>query len=309
MKIVFHRDRFDIHVYHPGMNKETRNSGLDLMLNGTIPFDTRHSLVVPKIKRVSSVQMVNALVGYINTAQGTTMTPQEYQTELSNLEQSLANARNAGDTELEVRAEIALRKFNDEWREERQDVEDLTDYEFEIVDIDYPADDRLVPLRHIDGQKINYFEVNGKKVALDFIRSLCVGEGLSENSSGKRRTFKLDDHYSGIRFRIEGKSYESNVERIRLNNFTGTLCECQKFIDSIEKAARLDFDEWVISGKSPDGLTVGEVTRHLDEIERMIRRIDSKIKTKSQHQWAIDRVLEAKNEIRALVPIEDTDDE
>tara|TARA_S200002703_G_C3783460_1_gene241501 strand:+ start:769 stop:1725 length:957 start_codon:yes stop_codon:yes gene_type:complete len=310
MKFVFHRDRFDIHVYHPGMNHEGRNSGHDLMLNGTIPFDTRHSLVVPKVKRVSSVKTDNKVVGYVNPTEKLTTTIPLYQAALNDIEQKLENAQLAGDTELEVRAEIELRKFKNEWHEDRQDVETLIDYEFEIVDIDYPADDRMIPMRHVDGQKINYFEVDGRKIALDFIRSLCVGEGLTQDNSNKRRTFYVEDsRYSGMTFRLEGKSYQTNINLVRLKNFIGTLGECQEYIDSIEKAARLDYDEWVVSGKSPDDLTIGEVTKHLDEIESMIRRIDSKVKTQQQKEYAISRVLQAKNEIRAFAPIEETDDE
>jgi hypothetical protein len=159
--------------------------------------------------------------------------------------------------------------------------------EFEIIDIDYCADDRMTPMRHFNTKRINYFEVSGVDVAKKFIHSLCKSEGLEESVTDRRNTFEVRDRWSEISMKIEGKIYNENINKVSLRDFQGLRQECQEYINQIESAIRKDFDIWKINDKSPSELTVGFVVTELNKIRNQVSRIDSKLKTKEVYKRAL----------------------
>jgi hypothetical protein len=295
MKFTFHRDQFGVHVYYAGMNKTTNRRGPDLKINSTVDFDASTTCVVPPVMRVSSCSNESQTTGYKNKETGKTMTVPAYEAEKQQLEHNSDITHSS--LEEEVSANVAWRRFQDEWQPESKEVEVHTDYEFEVVDIEYPADERLIPLRHIDGEKINYFKVDGSQVAFNLAHDLCKSEGLEHDNDGdKRGTYSIPSY--GLEWwQIEGVRYGRALKKLSLHRFTGNLSECRKYINEIECAVRACFDEWTVSGKTALGLTVGMVTKHLDEIASRLQRIDSKIKTRSMHNSTLAYVQKARLEV------------
>lgn len=298
MKFTFHKDQFGVHVYYEGMNENPRrgfNSQSSLKINGTVDFDPTTTCVVPAVVRVSSCSNVFQTTGYKSNVTGKTMTVPAYEAGAQAL---LRDTQPDYDSiEEEVAAKVALRRFQDEWQSESKEVEVHTDHEFEIIDIEYPADERLIPLRHIDNEKINYFKVDGKQVALNIAHGLCKDEGLEHTNDGSSRgTYNIASY--GIEWwQIEGVRYGNHLKSLSLYEFTGHLSECRRYINEVECAVRACFDEWMVSGKQARGLTVGMVTKHLDEIAGMIKRIDSKIRTHKTHSSALAYVQKARLEV------------
>jgi len=302
-KFVFHRDKMGICVYYAGMNQGHRHTH-GLTLNETVEFSSGVSAVVPEPARLSSVTIESETVGYINRKDNTKMTLEEHEIERVKLGAELSQAQANGDEEAEVRASIAKRKFEQTWEDDVQNVRKHTDFEFEIVDIDYPADERMLPLRHYGDEQINYFEIDTKEVIKRLAHSLCRGEGLKEveQRAINNRTYSLSQHY-GWNWYIEGKDYSDSFGSFR-GKFTGTLNECTDYINSVEKVVRDAFDKWMVSGRSPAGMTVGVVNKHLDEIEGIVRRIDTKIKTRNAFNNALNRIHQAKRELGELAKAE-----
>lgn len=160
----------------------------------------------------------------------------------------------------------------------------VTDYEFEVIDIDYPADERLIPLRHYNHEKVNYFQVDLMNVAVKLAHSLCQDKfNLKFNNSQKRGTYYLGDpDYYAIFFywTIEGKQYtEPLIDKIFPRDFIGDLAECNAAIIEVEKAIRACVEEWRAHDKEPSELNVGLVINFLDGVVRKLGTIDPKIRT------------------------------
>lgn len=299
-KFTFHRDRHGVHVYYTGMNDRARRVSANLVLNSGIEFDASENAVVPPVQRLSSVETVTQTVGYKNKNTGERMTEPAFDAKHSKLKSDLLLANGGDDIEAKVRAGVVLKQLEEEWEEEEQDVEKHTDYEFEIVDILYPADERLVPMRNYDDERINYFKIQPEKLAIKFARTLCADYNLVENESKKRGTFRF--RWDGLSsWEIEGKEYNDSMKDLNLQReFIGDIDECRAEINTIEKAIRGCVDEWIACGKRPSGLTVGMVVDFLTVMEQQLRRVDSKIKTQRQKDHAINRLNEFRKEVLEL---------
>lgn len=298
MKFTFHKDQFGVHVYYAGMNNNPRHnfsSKSNLKINEIVDFDATTTCVVPAVVRVSSCGKEAQTTGYKNSETGQTMTVSAYNAEETCLRLARDQATHMDD---EVATEIAFRRFGKEWTEESKEVEVHTDYEFEVVDIEYPADERLIPLRHTDDERINYFEVDGKQVALNLAHSLCKDEGLKHDGNGnKRGTYNIATYSNLEYWQIEGECYGKPTKHLNLVKFTGDLGECRVYINEIECAVRQCFDEWVVSGKKPSGLTVGVVTKYLDDIAGMLKHVDTKVKTRRAYDKTLGIIARARLEV------------
>lgn len=314
-KILFHRDRYGQHIFYSGMNKKAYAEWRydDLLLNGELPFSLDNTVVVPPVTRVSSIRTENQTTGFVNTETGEHVSVTKHQGMRHNLEQEVNKAVNNGDSEQEVRARVELRKLDEKWTAEEEEVKIHTDFPFEVVDIDYPADDRLEPLRHFDTQKVNQFEVDGKKVAQNFMVHMCEVYGLTRKGDGQgtRGTYEVRDgsSYYSPRMSIEGRTYDEHVGKLRLATFTGSMEECRNYVNSIEKAIRMDIDLWRVHFKQPDHLTVGFVEQKLGSILRAVQSIDTKIKTKNSYERAIALIHQTINETRCFAIEELADEE
>ena len=298
-KFKFFKDKYGVHVYYAAMNKEARGecSHRELTLNETLSFNTGNSIVVPVVTRLSVVSKETQRVGYESNKTGKTISVIEFNNKKALLDTAMSSA-DSNDTEAVIRAEVAMRLFKAEWEEQTQEVDVHTDYEFEVEDIEYPADDRMVPMRHYKEVKVNYFTVNGTKVAMDLAHELCKAEGFVEEDSSKRRTFNI--RYNSLSYwRIEGREVPKDpIEAISLRDeYVGDIDECRAYINSIECAVRESFDLWQTSYRQPDGLTVGMVTDRLDRIYRAIQGIDSKVRTKRHFESTLAMVRLAKQEM------------
>ena len=295
-KLIFHKDQYGVHVYYRGMNSQAPS--YSLMINRTIDFDPSITCVVPSVTSVTLTESKVRKTEWKNSVTGKTMTLVAYDSEYHKLQ---AESNRLGETiEIEVAAKVAFNRFKQEWIVQSEEVEVVTDYEFEVIDIDYPADERLIPLRHLGDTKINHFDVNGGKVALDFANKLALGAGLKFENSYDRGTHYYPS-YGGLSYwRIEGKTYGDNMSKVRLHDFTGDLMECRKYINEVESCARSCFDQWVMSGKRPDGLTVGLVTEHLDKIARELQQVQTKIKTQDNYRDTQRLIEKAKAEVIEL---------
>lgn len=302
IKLVFHRDRFGAHIFYPSMNSDAvhklRHS--NVKINGIKDFNMSETIVVPAVERVSSVESENQTIGYLNSETGERMSVSQFRGMVNTLQVAIKAAQNVNNTEEEVRKEVELRTLQGQWHEEKEEVEKHTDHEFEIVDIDYPSDDRLTPLRHFDDEKINYFKVDGKKVATRFMHELAAAEGLTHEDGHKRGTYYVREGslYSPPSIKLEGRTYDENLGQVRLSNFEGPAIECREYIKSIEIAIRKDFDLWKITHRQPDHITVGFVERSLKSILRAVEGIDSKKRTDDVKTRAVQTIHKVIAEIR-----------
>jgi hypothetical protein len=290
VKFTFHKDQFGVHVYYAGAN-EVRgqfSSRSKLKINATIDFDAATTCIVPPVTRVSQLRTESQLTGYRNSATGQAMTEPAYNTE----KRKLNNFTNPT-----LEQEVELTRFQREWEPEEKEVEVHVDHEFEVVDIEYPADERLFPLRHLGNERINYFAVDGKKVAGNLAHSLCKSAGLKLGSSDKRGEYHIPSH-SGLEYwQIEGVYYGKPTKQLNLVVFSGDIGECREYINTIECTVRACFDEWEISGKQPAGLTVGMVTKHLDSITAAVRRVETKKRTSSAYHAALATIAQARLDV------------
>ena len=301
-RFKFHKDQFGAHVYYAGMNKDANGVRSGMMLNNTIEFNPMVTCVVPMVTRLSTTKTETQIKHYRHKTTGHTKHPVDYRSEESQLNSLLGST--GLSREDEITARVDLSRLTDEWLPEDEEIEKHIDFEFEIIDIEYPADERLVPLRHIGGTSINYFEVDGERVAINMIHNLCKGAKLKNDTSNKRYTYRINrwrDEEEADEWRIEGERYGEPLISLKLSqNFAGNLPECRDRINEIECAVRECYDNWLISGKSPDRLTVGFVTAHLDEIARNVRGIQTKIKTKGQFDRTLAKIELAKTEVLQL---------
>tara|TARA_R110000822_G_scaffold21989_11_gene69559 strand:- start:2225 stop:3184 length:960 start_codon:yes stop_codon:yes gene_type:complete len=297
-KLKFHRDKMGIYVYYAGMN-----SGLchrNYVLNGDIEFNAGENAVIPEPERISTLTNEEKVVAYFSHKDNCKILVEDYLDRKNSLSLDHSNAVNSGDVAAEVRAEIALRELNKTWSEDRQTVKTLTNHEFEIVDIEYPADDRLVPIRHYDDKMVGYFKVDGKFVVDKLAQDLCNNAGLVSDSTGLTRGkyCASKSSYYGWKLTIEGDEFGKPVSGGDVvKDFTGTMVECHEFIQKAEGLVRDCFDQWVASRKYPDKFTVGEMLKHLDSIEFWVKSIDFKVKSKSNHRYATGAITQAREEI------------
>jgi hypothetical protein len=318
-KLTFHKDQWGVHVFYALKNGNPTCKIEGLMLNDKIPFDVTKTCVVPPVKRLSTTAVERQTVGMKNKFDGKTMPVADYNKRHNELRALIDQARIDNDKSTEVGAEIDKRILQNDWETEYQDVEVDREYEFEVIDIEYPADQRLVPMRHVPGIDVNYFIVDGEAVACDMLHKLCQGAGLYNRGKGTGvREYGMEGGYYSNgdvanNIKIEGRSYSEGFNDVKLQQFNGHINECRQYIQEVEAAARKCFDLWKLNGKTARGLSVGFLTDHLEKIEHYVRGIDSKIKTKRQKEYAMDSIQLALNEIKAigmqqLVDDEDTED-
>jgi len=310
-KFTFHKDEFGVYVFYAGMNDKVRRGVCNLKINGTIDFNQDVDCVVPPVVRVSSVATKDQVVGYKHKEDGRTISHTAYNAEHQRLEWAKSKTITM---EEEVATEIAFRRFEKEWEQETQSMTIHTDHKFEVIDILYPADERLIPLRHFDAEQVNYFRTDGKMVALNLAHQLCKDAGLKhESSEHKRGTYHIQS-YGGLEYwEIEGARYGKPTNKLNLCIFTGTLDECRDYINKIEQCVRSCFDEWDMHAKQPIGLTVGMVTRQLDKILSIVTGIDSKVRTRNTYSDALTAIARARKEViqegaKALAGEENLDD-
>tara|TARA_R110000824_G_scaffold118090_2_gene270238 strand:- start:244 stop:1203 length:960 start_codon:yes stop_codon:yes gene_type:complete len=297
-KLKFHRDKMGIYVYYAGMNPGLNHR--NYVLNGDIEFNAGENAVIPEPERISTLTNEEKVVAYFSHKDNCKILVEDYLDRKNSLSLDHSNAANSGDVDAEVRAEIALRELNKTWSEDRQMVKTLTNHEFEVVDIEYPADDRLMPIRHYDDKMVGYFKVDGRFVVEKLARELCNNAGLVEDANGYTRGKYCvnTSTYSGLKFHIEGDEFSKTVNRADVTkNFTGTMVECHEFIKEAEELTRGCFDQWIASRKYPDKFTVGEMLKHLDSIEGWVKMIDFKVKSRSHHEWARSAIVKARQEI------------
>ena len=299
-KFIFHKDQFGVLVYYAGMNGNPHQSTTNFKINNKIDFDSSKTCIVPLVTRISTTSVETKETGYKQRNTATTISVSTYLANRDTLELDGRNAKGVGDINKEVVAQVALRHLKEDWEVQTEEVEVYRDYDFEIIDIEYPADERLIPLRHLDEEKINYFRVDGEVVAKSLIHQLCKRAGLKE-SRGEVRCYDFpgyqDQSYS---WRIENVTYGSPLNDIKLSGFTGHLQECRVYMNDIEFKVRECFDEWLISGKTARGLNVKFMINHLETIRRHVCLIASKVKTKNFHTRALHAIELAKAEIQAI---------
>ena len=297
---TFYKDQWGCHVYYAGRDNNPESMS-GLLINSKIEFDCGQTCVVPPVKSISRTKTETQNAGYVNGA-GKVMSEVAHDTEKQNLTSAIRVAQAARDENAEIAATIQKRNFDSEWTLTTKEVDVDTEYNFEVIDIEYPADERLVPLRHLPGEQINYFQVNGKQVVINLLHKLCQGAGLNPGN-GKIREYTMHDYHDRDepnRIMIEGLSCSGPLQDVKLNSFTGHLQECREYLNEVEGAARACFDLWVLAGKSSVGLTVGFLTKHLDNIRSYVYRIDSKIKTQRSKEYALQQIELARNEILAI---------
>jgi len=300
-KLKFHRDKMGIHVYYTGMNPSL--SYREYVLNGDIAFNTKQNAVVPEPERISTTTIEEKVVAYFSHKDSCKISVEDYHKRQAKLKVDLSDAISVGDVNAEVRAEITLRELRKTWSEVRQEVKTLTDHEFEIVDIEYPADDRLTPMRHYDDKMVGYFKVDGKFVVSKLVKNLCEGAGLIEDGTGSTRgKYHLStDGYYGSSLKIEGDDFGKPLKDSSVvKDFTGTMVECYDFIKKAEGTARKCFDQWTASRKYPDQVTVGEMLKHLNHIESYVNTIDYKVKSRSSYSCAKSAIAKAREQIIEL---------
>ena len=302
-KLKFHRDKMGIYVYYAGVNQDLRHN--DYVLNRDIKFNVKENSVVPEPESISTLRTEEKIVGYISlvSKDSCKISVDDYEARKLKLVNRKSVATQAGDVDGEVRAEVGLRQLREGWKEDRQMVKTLTKHEFEVIDIEYPADDRLVPMRHYDDKMVGYFKVDGKFVIDKLAKELCVNAGLVSDATGSTRGKynASKTNYYGWKLTIEGDEFGKPVnEGDVLKQFSGTMVECHDFIRNAEELVRNCFDQWVASRKYPDKFTVGEMLKQLDSIEFWVNAIHYKVKSKSDHQSARDSINRARSEITRL---------
>jgi len=297
-KLKFHRDKMGIYVYYTGMNPSL--SYRDYVLNGDIALNTKENAVVPEPERISTTTVEEKVVSYFSHKDSCKISVEDYHSRQAKINLDLSNAVSAGDVNAEVRAEIALRELRKTWSEVRQEVKTLIDHEFEVVDIEYPADDRLTPMRHYDDKMVGYFKVDGKFVVSKLVKDLCENAGLVADALGSTRGgYNLSkDNYYGVKLKIEGDEFGKPLKDAAVMvDFTGTMAECHEFVKKAERVTRECFDQWIASRKYPDKFTVGEMLKKLDTIEYWVNSLDCKVKSKADHQHAKSAIAQARIEI------------
>lgn len=300
-KFIFHKDQFGVVVYYMGMNpNEPRLLSLEFKINNKTDFDPSKTCVVPLVTRISTTSIETQATGYQHDDGFTTLSVTSYNAKLKALETDVMNAVTDGDVTKEVAAQVALRYLQDHWAVQTEEVDVYKDYDFEIIDIEYPADERLIPLRHLDEVKINYFKVDGELVAKNLIHQLCQEAGLEQKTCGIRCYGFAGYNNDVYSWRIEGVTYGAPLGKLTLSNFTGHLQDCRVYINEIEAVVRQCFDEWLISGKTSKGLSVKFLIDHLKTIELQVNYIQSKIKTQQYHTGAKNAIALAKAEIEAI---------
>ena len=308
-KLKFHRDKMGIHVYYTGMNPSL--SYREYVLNGDIAFNTKQNAVVPEPERISTTTIEEKVVAYFSHKDSCKISVEDYHSRQAKINLDLSNAVSAGDVNAEVRAEIALRELRKTWSEVRQEVKTLIDHEFEVVDIEYPADDRLTPMRHYDDKMVGYFKVDGKFVVSKLVKELCEDAGLVADALGSTRgSYNLSkDNYYGVKLKIEGDEFGKPLkDSAVMNDFTGTMVECHEFVNKAEGVTRECFDQWIASRKYPDKFTVGEMLKKLDTIEYWVNSLDCKVKSKQDHQYAKNAIAQARVEITELANKQESSD-
>lgn len=302
-KLKFHRDKMGIYVYYAGMNQGLRHN--DYVLNRNIMFNTKQNAVIPEPERISTVTNEEKIVNYISlvSKDSCKISVDDYEARKAKLVNEKFAATQASDVDGEVRAEVGLRQLREGWREDRQMVKTLTNHEFEIIDIEYPADDRLIPIRHYDDKMVAYFKVDGEFVVNKLAKDLCHNAGLVSDGTGSTRGkyCASKTSYYGWKLTIEGDEFGKQVNAGDVTKgFTGTMVECHEFIKNAEELVRSCFDQWVASRKYPDKFTVGEMLKQLDSIEYWVNAIQFKIKSKSNHQYAKSAIADARIKITKL---------
>lgn len=186
-----------------------------------------------------------------------------------------------------------------------QDTKVEMSYTFEVVDIEYPADERLVPMRHLVGTPVNYFSVDGTAVAVNMLNTLCQNAGLTKKRNGTgAREYHMND-YGGNdipnRISIEGMNCSEPFHDIKLNQlFTAHKQECREYINDIEVRAREAVDIWLLAGRTAKGLTVGFLINHLALIEGRVHSIRSMKKTQHEHRLALESISRMVSEIKVI---------
>lgn len=300
-KLKFYRDKMGIYVYYAGMNQGLRHN--DYILNGDIIFNIKQNAVVPEPERISTVTNEEKAVGYISNKDGCKISVEDYVNRFDTARSDRNNAKQMHNLDGEVLAEVTLRRLKETWREDRQTVKTFTDHEFEVIDIEYPADDRLVPIRHYDDKMVGYFKVDGKFVVDKLAKDLCNDAGLVGDANGSTRGkyCASKTNYYGWKLTIEGDEFGKLVnDGDVVKDFTGTMVECHEFIKNAEELVRDCFDQWMGSRKYPDKFTVGEMLKQLDSIEFWVNAIKFKIRSKNDHQYAKDAINRARSEIIKL---------
>jgi len=301
-----------IYVYYAGMNQGLR--GDNYVLNRDIEFNVNENSVIPEPESISTLRTQEEVVNYISltSKDGCKISVDDYEARKLKLLHEKTAATQTNDMDGEVRAEVGLRQLREGWREDRQMVKTLIKHEFEIIDIEYPADDRLIPIRHYDDRMVAYFKVDGEFVVNKLAKDLCHHVGLVSDGTGlvRGKYHVAKTSYYGWRFIIEGDEFGNQVDAGDVTKgFTGTMVECHEFIKNAEELVRNCFDQWVASRKYPDKFTVGEMLKQLDSIKYWVNAIEPKIKSKNSHQYAKNAIADARIKITKLASEQqDSDD-
>lgn len=300
-KFTFHKDQFGVYVFYAHENStaeyEFRNSESGkyrLRINKTVDFDPLINCVVPPIKTLAILEIATKVVNYKSNITGKISSVAVHVIELARLQAAV-------DCNDNPNAITTKHSFEKEWLPVSKLIERYIDYDFDVIDIEYPADERLIPLRHLDNERVNYFEVDGIKIALKFAKQLCENVGLKDDGNGeKSRTFWIPNYGNLQYWTIEGRRYGDYTSKIKLYTFTGDLAECRNYINTVERGIRAAFDEWEVSYKRPSGLTIGVMTKYLDEIQQSLSQVDTKVRTKGAYCTTRGLIQKARQEIVEL---------
>lgn len=291
MTYTFYRDREDNYVYFAD-NSRSRS---DLRLNGTIPFEPSRNCTLPMPRTLDQVRTKEVVTSYKRVDSDEIISAIEFERRCKVYEDIPEN-------ELSVEQEVEYVRLKREWEPIQEQQEIQKPVPFQVIDIEYPADHRLVPMRHLgEPEKANYFTVYGHDVAIAKAHELCRAAGLKlvahEDRKGhERNTYYLDGNFYW--WRIEGESYcEHKLYKVD-KEFTGTLTECQRFISEVEATVQNVFDEWAVAYIEPDYLTVRAIKRALGEIESSVESIDPKVKTHRHKKSALQAITAMKELLR-----------
>lgn len=286
---TFYKDKNGICIYYANASGTTRS----LIINEKTEFNSGNTSVVPLITRVSTVETVTEIIEYTHQKTGEVIYPSVFNTQLDEINE-------IDEEDLTLEELIIHQDKKDElinnWVPIDGPVEKWTDYPFEIIDIDYPSDTRLVPLRHYDISRINYFQIATSAVAKAFAHKLCKEAGLKADNAGNQKgTYKISDYSYLDYWRIEGKTYKP--EKVNKQSFTGNMEECHAYLDEIEASTQQAFDNWKVNNTPLDEIAIRTVIGNLDAILGYVTRVETKIKTRQQYQWALSKIAETKTEL------------
>lgn len=263
-------------------------NGTTYVLNGEIDFCIGETCTVPKPITLEEVRSRQQIAAYRNSKTEEMLRPNVYLKQVQALDKA--------DPSLEE--EVELTRLQREWDEVYEEVEVRDKIPFTIEKVEYIADERLKPLRHLGNpSQINYFSVDGEAICFAYAHKLCREAGLERvldnhrrhTKRGERGTYYLDDDFYW--WQIEGNNYGDRSDQRELQeNFVGPALKCYERIQFIEDKVQEMFDSWAIALIEPPHATVKHLSERINNAQDYMKQVDPKIKTKGYYKKAMDEL-------------------